>query len=262
MTEGSQAQDQAGQSRAALKQRVQRGRPGKNAPRQREQAAVAPWGKPPKPMVLPPCAAPGNPPPGACGRSHPTSAGIDAAYCGSWRRVCMQRASSSCLTFPPHTPSTLSCRARAACPGGVRPLHTRTLDSPRPTPHLLGPGDTSRPGEVRTQGGHAAAARQVVGCAAGGDHPFNLTITTHGVLRASESPAEGGGGGFSPAQRVGNRSQGSGAPVPRPRPRLCPGPDTCRLWAPLRGRVIHHHPGYSRAPSPWGVPATRCPRCA
>ncbi|KAI8466642.1 MAG: hypothetical protein J3K34DRAFT_432988, partial [Monoraphidium minutum] len=54
-----------------------------NAPRQREQAAVAPWGKPPKPMVLPPCAAPGNPPPGACGRSHPTSAGIDAAYCGS-----------------------------------------------------------------------------------------------------------------------------------------------------------------------------------
>jgi hypothetical protein len=83
VTEGSQAQDQAGQSRAALKQRVQRGRPGKNAPRQREQAAVAPWGKPPKPMVLPPCAAPGNPPPGACGRSHPTSAGIDAAYCGS-----------------------------------------------------------------------------------------------------------------------------------------------------------------------------------
>ena len=46
--------------------------PGQCKPERREQAAVAPWGKPPKPMVTPPCAGPSVSVPGPLGRSHPT----------------------------------------------------------------------------------------------------------------------------------------------------------------------------------------------
>lgn len=95
-------------------------------------------------------------------------------------------------------------------------------------------------------GGHAAAARQVVRSTTGGDHPFILTITTHGVCAHASRPPRGVGGGFSPAQRVGVHSQGVGGPRPRPASPAWPGPGTCRLWAPLRGRVIRHHLGYSR----------------
>ncbi len=57
--------------------------PGRYAPRQNEQAVVAPWGKPPKPMVQPPCARPRHSPAGGMRPIPPHTAGLGAAYCGS-----------------------------------------------------------------------------------------------------------------------------------------------------------------------------------